>query len=166
MNEVAENVFLFLLLIAALYFPFRYGEYEAFIDAQKILIDADKDSLKQKFHRYNFMKRFFVAVLVVFLITLAVRALSGFTWWFTLPYLLYFGAMFNYTFTVYLNKKRGLNNWYVSRSPDAANYDKTIIKLADKIKQNPYKVNEILNEFILTVSIFCLIVYMLIEYFK
>lgn len=123
---------LFLLLLATLA-PWLYGNHEAGVDASKIAADAAKnqDSLKEKFHAENLLRRAVVAALFTVGITLAL----GFLWWFGLCYLAYFAAAFGWCFTSHLNALRELPKWYVSYEPNAANTDRMLVWGARKFNR-------------------------------
>lgn len=116
---------IWLILIVALLIPYYYAKYEAKGDYKSILEDK-LDSLKQSFHKGNLIERTSVAVIVTALVVSPLHA-YGFSYFFALPYFLYFTAVFGYTFTTKLNTLRGRNTWYVSRALNAPKLDQFIV---------------------------------------
>ena len=122
-----------IILLAALVFPWWYGNLEGVHDARVIRKDGANDIRKERWHFNNALRRGLILGFSGAAHWLLLLYTLQFGFGFLVAYLAYSVAAFGYKFTTRLNTCRKLPKWYVSRDPRASYTDRFFVRMGTAI---------------------------------
>lgn len=120
-------------LLFAMPLAWWYGSVEGKSDYRKIIKNADRDTLKEGWHKQNAIRRgVILAVGSLGLWWVLVLTMGANLW--ALPAVIWVAVgLFGVKFTTQLNTCRKLNPWYVSYDARASYTDKFMVRMSAKL---------------------------------
>lgn len=152
-----------IILLAAMVFPWWYGDLEGKGDARKIFRNGTADSLKEKWHRNNALRRGLILAFSGVAHWLLLLYTLQFDFGFLGAYLAYSVAAFGYRFTTRLNTCRKLHPFYVSRDPRASYTDRFFVRMGTEFGMPPHSFSRLLHTVFLLAAIAFLAVFLWVK---